>query len=154
MPGLELFSSINSAVSPADSPSTHTPVREEAPELPTASATVTAATSTTEVSVPHGLSGPAPYYNARLDPKNFLEGPLSWNPATRLRQMLARPGIVVRHLPVSIPICVPDPPALSRRSRLASATALARGAPSRPASTACTRGEPLARSTTGGAQPC
>lgn len=35
------------------------------------------------------------YYNARLDPKNFLEGTLSWNPATRLRQMLARPGIVV-----------------------------------------------------------
>ncbi|KJA28894.1 hypothetical protein HYPSUDRAFT_625239 [Hypholoma sublateritium FD-334 SS-4] len=35
------------------------------------------------------------YYNARLDPKNFLDGPLSSNPATRLRQMLARPGIVV-----------------------------------------------------------
>jgi hypothetical protein len=35
------------------------------------------------------------YYNARLDPKNFLEGELSWNPSTRLRQMLARPGIVV-----------------------------------------------------------
>lgn len=38
---------------------------------------------------------PSVYYNARLDPKNFLEGPLSVNPATRLRQMLARPGIVV-----------------------------------------------------------
>jgi len=36
------------------------------------------------------------YYNPRLDPENFLEGPLSWDPATRLRQMLARPGIVVR----------------------------------------------------------
>jgi 2-methylisocitrate lyase-like PEP mutase family enzyme len=35
------------------------------------------------------------YYNARLDPKNYLDGPLSSNPATRLRQMLARPGIVV-----------------------------------------------------------
>ncbi|KAA1470387.1 phosphoenolpyruvate pyruvate domain-containing protein [Dentipellis sp. KUC8613] len=35
------------------------------------------------------------YNNPRLDPKNYLEGPLSWNPATRLRQMLARPGIVV-----------------------------------------------------------
>jgi hypothetical protein len=35
------------------------------------------------------------YYNPRLDAKNFLEGELSWNPATRLRQMLARPGIVV-----------------------------------------------------------
>lgn len=39
------------------------------------------------------------YYNARLDPKNFLEGPISTNPATRLRQMLARPGIVVRDTP-------------------------------------------------------
>jgi hypothetical protein len=36
------------------------------------------------------------YYNPRLDPQNYLDGPLSWNPATRLRQMLARPGIVVR----------------------------------------------------------
>ncbi|KAJ2918550.1 hypothetical protein MD484_g1834, partial [Candolleomyces efflorescens] len=35
------------------------------------------------------------YYNPRLDPTNYLEGPLSPNPATRLRQMLARPGIVV-----------------------------------------------------------
>lgn len=35
------------------------------------------------------------YYNPRLDPKNFLEGPLSPNAATRLRQLLARPGIVV-----------------------------------------------------------
>jgi hypothetical protein len=35
------------------------------------------------------------YYNSRLDPKNYLDGPLSWNPATRLRQMLARPGIIV-----------------------------------------------------------
>lgn len=38
---------------------------------------------------------PGVYYNPRLDPKNFLEGPLSPNAATRLRQMLARPGIVV-----------------------------------------------------------
>ena len=38
------------------------------------------------------------YYNPRLDPKNFLDGPLSTNPATRLRQMLARPGIVVRKM--------------------------------------------------------
>ncbi|KIJ15593.1 hypothetical protein PAXINDRAFT_169049 [Paxillus involutus ATCC 200175] len=35
------------------------------------------------------------YYNPRLDPKNFLDGPLSWDAATRLRQMLARPGIVI-----------------------------------------------------------
>ncbi|TDL21561.1 oxaloacetate acetylhydrolase [Rickenella mellea] len=35
------------------------------------------------------------YHNPRFDPENFLEGPLSSNPSTRLRQMLARPGIVV-----------------------------------------------------------
>lgn len=35
------------------------------------------------------------YYNSRLDPKNFLEGELSFDAATRLRQMLARPGIVI-----------------------------------------------------------
>ncbi|KAF9491093.1 Phosphoenolpyruvate/pyruvate domain-containing protein [Pleurotus eryngii] len=48
------------------------------------------------------VASPAPsdgvYYNARLDPKNYLEGPLSENPATRLRQMLARPGIVVSNI--------------------------------------------------------
>ena len=47
--------------------------------------------------IPTSLS-PNAYYNPRLDPKNFLEGPLSLNPATRLRQMLARPGIVVSTL--------------------------------------------------------
>lgn len=49
--------------------------------------------------IPAPVASSAPsngvYYNARLDPKNYLEGPLSENPATRLRQMLARPGIVV-----------------------------------------------------------
>ena len=53
-------------------------------------------------------SGPGVYYNARLDPKNFLEGPLSWNPATRLRQMLARPGIVVCHFVVLPVSALPD----------------------------------------------
>ena len=59
-------------------------------------------TPTEEYKAPFSVS-PSPerplkndvYYNPRLDPKNFLEGPLSWDPATRLRQMLARPGIVV-----------------------------------------------------------
>ncbi|KJA28893.1 hypothetical protein HYPSUDRAFT_197036 [Hypholoma sublateritium FD-334 SS-4] len=37
----------------------------------------------------------AAYHNPRLDPRNYLEGPLSTNPATRLRQLLARPGIIV-----------------------------------------------------------
>ncbi|XP_006461286.1 hypothetical protein AGABI2DRAFT_192814 [Agaricus bisporus var. bisporus H97] len=40
-------------------------------------------------------SNDKPYYNPRLDPKNYMQGPLSDNAATRLRQMLARPGIVV-----------------------------------------------------------
>lgn len=39
---------------------------------------------------------PEVYYNARLDPKNYTEGPLSPVASTRLRQMLARPGIIVR----------------------------------------------------------
>jgi hypothetical protein len=39
------------------------------------------------------LHNPDVYYNARLE--NYLDGPLSCNPATRLRQMLARTGIVV-----------------------------------------------------------
>ncbi|KAF9047444.1 oxaloacetate acetylhydrolase [Panaeolus papilionaceus] len=41
------------------------------------------------------LGGRTPYHNPRLDPKNYLEGPLASNSATRLRQLLARPGIVV-----------------------------------------------------------
>ncbi|KDR75644.1 hypothetical protein GALMADRAFT_68468 [Galerina marginata CBS 339.88] len=47
--------------------------------------------------VPSKTEAPRPgeYFNPRLDPKNYLDGPLSVNPATRLRQMLARPGIVV-----------------------------------------------------------
>ncbi|KAJ7496860.1 oxaloacetate acetylhydrolase [Mycena latifolia] len=36
----------------------------------------------------------AQYYNTRLDPSNYMDGPLSSNPATRLRQLLARPGII------------------------------------------------------------
>ncbi|KAF8895785.1 hypothetical protein CPB85DRAFT_1329481 [Mucidula mucida] len=47
------------------------------------------------VASPEATNSSGAYYNARLDPKNFLEGPLSENPGTRLRQMLARPGIVV-----------------------------------------------------------
>lgn len=37
----------------------------------------------------------AAYHNSRLDSRNYLEGPLSTNPSTRLRQLLARPGIIV-----------------------------------------------------------
>ena len=78
MPGLELFASSEPVKTttvvevPASEPVS--PVSEE---------------------VVDGPAKPGVYYNSRLDPKNFLEGPLSLNSATRLRQMLARPGIVV-----------------------------------------------------------
>jgi hypothetical protein len=45
--------------------------------------------------IPKPLSQEA-YFNERLAPENYRSGLLSSNPATRLRQMLARPGIVVR----------------------------------------------------------
>ncbi|KAF5393464.1 hypothetical protein D9757_000475 [Collybiopsis confluens] len=35
------------------------------------------------------------YNNPRLNPDNFKQGPLSRNAATRLRQMLARPGTII-----------------------------------------------------------
>ena len=99
MPGLELFSS--------SSPSTANTIVE----VSAASSSVPPSASVESkepehsnevVAVPRGLAGPAAYYNPRLDPKNFLEGPLSWNPATRLRQMLARPGIVVSTSPTRL----------------------------------------------------
>ena len=74
MPGLELFGSAETTA-----PATTTVV-EPAPVVETNG---------------HVPRDPTVYYNPRLDPKNYLEGPLSLNPATRLRQMLARPGIVV-----------------------------------------------------------
>ena len=76
MPGLELFGSVENTT-PA------TTVVEVAPVEPV---------QETNGDAPRS---PTVYYNPRLDPKNYLEGPLSLNPATRLRQMLARPGIVV-----------------------------------------------------------
>ena len=75
MPGLDLYGSTTETVPSSTVVSTP----PTAPETPV-----------------NESAKPNVYYNARLDPKNFLEGPLSWNPATRLRQMLARPGIVVR----------------------------------------------------------
>ena len=76
MPGLELFGSSET----------------------TAPASTIVETPAVEPAAAEGngtLSSSGVYYNPRLDPKNFLEGPLSTNAATRLRQMLARPGIVV-----------------------------------------------------------
>ncbi len=99
MPGLELFSSNSNT--PAAAPAS-TIVELPVNTVPAHDAS--ANTSDSEPQTPDGASiprsllpsNPNAYYNPRLDPKNFLEGPLSWNPATRLRQMLARPGIVVR----------------------------------------------------------
>ncbi|KAF9047891.1 oxaloacetate acetylhydrolase [Panaeolus papilionaceus] len=69
MPGLDYFSNTTPAATAA--PSTNGTASHPAP------------------STASGV-----YYNARLDPKNYLEGPLSPIASTRLRQMLARPGIV------------------------------------------------------------
>lgn len=69
MPGLDYFSNMVATISP------------------------TPATAQESVATEAPMSDV--YYNARLDPKNYLEGPLSPVPSTRLRQMLARPGIVV-----------------------------------------------------------
>ncbi|KAI0688163.1 Phosphoenolpyruvate/pyruvate domain-containing protein [Cerioporus squamosus] len=91
MPGLDLFSSSTPSTT---STVVQVPVANVSAPVPEVE-TKEPAHSIEVVAVPRSLAPPAPYYNPRLDPKNFLEGPLSWNPATRLRQMLARPGIVV-----------------------------------------------------------
>ena len=68
---------------------------------PSLTSHISMSTSSSGDTTPEELESIVPpnvYYNPRLDPKNFLEGPLSLNPATRLRQMLARPGIVVSRL--------------------------------------------------------
>ena len=88
MPGFEFSREVEQPqpVQPEQIPSTHTPV-------------VSTPSSPISVDAPRRDV----YYNPRLDPKNYLEGPLSLNAATRLRQMLARPGIVVRICPGSCP---------------------------------------------------
>ncbi|KAI0753134.1 Phosphoenolpyruvate/pyruvate domain-containing protein [Daedaleopsis nitida] len=92
MPGLELFSSTTASTA-------STIVEVPTPALSVSVADISEPVSPSEESdsIPRSLipSTPGAYYNPRFDSKNFLEGPLSWNPATRLRQMLARPGIVV-----------------------------------------------------------
>ena len=84
MPGLELFGSSETTTAAAPTTIVEVP--------PVASSASSVHSVETEEEAPRN---PGAYYNARLDPKNFLEGPLSLNAATRLRQMLARPGIVV-----------------------------------------------------------
>ena len=76
------------------------------------------------------------YVNPRLDPKNYLEGELSVNPATRLRQMLARPGIVVSIHSSRNDRRVNE---IFHRSHRVSATGLAHVVLSRLVSLACTR---------------
>jgi len=78
-PGLDFFKS---------SEATDAPVQISADTEPEAN-------GASESPAPEVTSRPDVYYNPRLDPKNFLEGDLSVDAATRLRQMLARPGIVV-----------------------------------------------------------
>ncbi|KAI0090707.1 Pyruvate/Phosphoenolpyruvate kinase-like domain-containing protein [Irpex rosettiformis] len=81
MPGLELFGSSEST---APAPTIV--------EVPVASSASSVHSVESDEEAPRN---PGAYYNARLDPKNYLDGPLSLNASTRLRQMLARPGIVV-----------------------------------------------------------
>lgn len=99
MPGLDFYTYTKETVAVA-------PPQEEVPVKDAVVETAELA-SDEEESIPAPSNGhvngdsepprdPNVYYNARLDPKNFLEGPLSHDPCTRLRQMLARPGIVVR----------------------------------------------------------
>jgi hypothetical protein len=95
MPGFDLFK--NEQTAPAPSVVELPPQAAPAPE-PAQIQDPKIEVNGTEISS-NGIP-PAPpqsdwYSNARLDPKNFLEGELSHNPATRLRQLLARPGIVV-----------------------------------------------------------
>jgi hypothetical protein len=84
MPGLDLYKSLNGSAAEAM-------IREIRPRATPMYEPIVEEPEREEV-----LHNPDIYYNARLDPKNYLDGPLSWNPSTRLRQMLARPGIVVR----------------------------------------------------------
>ncbi|KAF9268561.1 oxaloacetate acetylhydrolase [Marasmius fiardii PR-910] len=45
--------------------------------------------------LPPSFAMTQPYFNPRLDPARFQEGELSLNPATRLRQLLSRPGTII-----------------------------------------------------------
>ena len=119
MPGLELFGSSESSA-PATT----------VVEVPPAAAPSTEA--------PAETNGHNVYYNPRLDPKNFLEGPLSTNAATRLRQMLARPGIVVSLIDLENSTLFIS--SSNSRLPLVSVMASVHAALSRLASLACTRG--------------
>jgi hypothetical protein len=99
---------INSALTLLSLLSTHAlqlglyPTMSPAPDYFTKTATNTQAERARRVAEPprpiqaESSNSKPVYHNPRLDPKNYLEGRVSTNPATRLRQMLARPGIVVR----------------------------------------------------------
>ena len=95
MPGLDFYKTPESKGLPVVSRQSPVPVLRQSPvpETPIEESNCAAIVATPSPEAPLNAGV---YYNPRLDPKNFLEGPLSWDPATRLRQMLARPGIVVR----------------------------------------------------------
>ncbi|KAG1802926.1 phosphoenolpyruvate pyruvate domain-containing protein [Suillus plorans] len=78
-PGLDFFKS---------SDSSEAPVVQVSPDEPEDK-------GTSQSPAPQAARKADVYYNPRLDPENFLEGELSPDAATRLRQMLARPGIVI-----------------------------------------------------------
>ena len=120
MPGRDYFSSPAAIIVP----STHTPSEPASP------------ITIDEEGSPRS---PDSYYNPRLDLKNYLDGPLSDIPATRLRQMLARPGIIVR------PFLTGDCHGLilaTHRSPPEFATESVLAALWRPALNACIRGRP------------
>ena len=130
MPGLDFYKTPESSGPAVVAPIPVTPVAESNRRAPFI------VTPSPETPLKTGV-----YYNPRLDPKNFLEGPLSWDPATRLRQMLARPGIVVRKL--FFFFTVTSHPFAVHRLPLVFAMVLVPGAHSRPALTVCTKAELL-----------
>lgn len=92
MPGLDFYRTSEPKAAAVPTPVPETPVQESY----NGRAVFNVTPSVIPTPSPEATLRAAVYYNPRLDPKNFLEGPLSWDPATRLRQLLARPGIVVR----------------------------------------------------------
>jgi hypothetical protein len=90
MPGFDLYKNEQTAPAP-----TVVELPPQATPAPEPAQIAVNGTESASDGIPAAPAQSEWYYNARLDPKNFLEGELSHNPATRLRQLLARPGIVV-----------------------------------------------------------
>jgi hypothetical protein len=120
-PGLDFFKSSDS--------SSDVPVVQISPDAEPEDISVS------KSAAPEAAPRPGVYYNSRLDPKNFLEGELSVDAATRLRQMLARPGIVVSPIPLPSITC----PHLYTRLPPAFVMVSVPVAHSKPVSIACTK---------------